>query len=168
MIVININEGCVSHGTRIVPGLSPTVDQQEPVVPTPQYRTNRCFDPRSLLLMFELPIGKQTTISTKFLDAGGNVTKPDGVPVWGSDNTDVVAITPATDGLSCLVKTLGPITPTPVTISMTADADRGTAVRAIIGTFQLTVTGGDAQTVVLDASAPEDQPPVVSASKKKH
>ncbi len=167
-VTIEIDDCQRSQHVHIVPGLSSTVDQREPVVPTPQYRTNRCFDPRSLLLMFELPIGKQTTISTKFLDAGGNVTKPDGVPVWGSDNTDVVAITPSTDGLSCLVKTLGPITLTPVTISMTADADRGTAVRAIIGTFQLTVTGGDAQTVVLDASPPEDQPPVVSASKKKH
>ena len=166
-ITIEVEE-CCCRPIRIVPGLSPTVDQREPVVPTPQYRTNKCFDPRSLLLMFELPIGKQTTITTKFLDAGGNVTMPDGKPVWSTDNTDVVALTPSSDGLSCLVKTLGPLTTTPVTVSMVADADRSTAVRAIIGTFQLTVSGGDAQTVTLDASAPEDQPPVVSASKKKH
>ena len=72
------------------------------------------------------------------------------------DNTDVLALTPAGDGMSCIVAAVGAIGTGIVTL--TADADMGGGVKPVIGTLEVSITAGEATNVVLTPSTPTEQP----------
>ena len=97
--------------------------------------------------MFELPGDKSVSLSVQFLDSRGNPAEVDGVPNWFIDNPNVATIAPAADGLSCLVTPAGPLGDAMVSIK--ADADLGEGVINLVGTFELTVTAGQATQVVI-------------------
>ncbi len=102
-----------------------------------------------------MTVSKQAVASVKFLDKKGNPAPVDGPPTWTTDNSDVLALTPAADGLSCLIVAVGQIGTGNVQVS--ADADLGAGVTPIIGTLACTITGGTATTVTIDVGAPTEQ-----------
>lgn len=110
----------------------------------------------------ELPVDKQITLGVIFKDRKKNViTNPklDGIPEWSTDNSDAVALQPSTDGLSCVVTPVGPLTDTPVFVTFTADADLGEGVKAKVGLFEIQkITAGDVDTVEITGGELEDQP----------
>ncbi len=107
-------------------------------------------------MAFTLTDSQQVPVSVAITDKKGNPAKVDGVPVWQVDNPNVLALTPAADGMSCLVAAVGPLGTAKV--SMTADADLGAGITEIIGVLDIEVTGGTATTVVLTPGTPTDQP----------
>jgi len=110
-------------------------------------------------MLTELPVTKQVTLRVVFKDKKGNPSRVDGVPAWSTDNTDVLALEPAADGLSCVVKPVGPLTETATTITLSADADMGAGLRPISGTFLIEkLTAGDAEIIELTAGPLTDQP----------
>ncbi len=109
-----------------------------------------------VIFMFQLGSSQQTRVSVQFRDRRGNEARIDGIPEWMTDNSDVLALEPAEDGRSCLVKAVGPLGVGRLTLS--ADGDVGTGTRPIIGTVEIEVTAGDATVVQLVPGVPEEQP----------
>jgi hypothetical protein len=96
------------------------------------------------------------TLGVAFVDKKGNPAKVDGVPQWLVDNPNVLALTPATDGMSCTVAAVGPLGT--ATVSLKADADLGIGVIDVVGAFEVEVTGGQATAVTITPGAPSEQP----------
>jgi hypothetical protein len=147
---------CCERSVRIVPILGKIVEQQSgsPVAKTPEHRGPRP-NKRNLLMSFQMSDSQQTTVAVKFVDKKGQPAPVDGIPEWSTDNTDVLALTPAADGLSCLVQAVGPLGTG--TLTLKADADVGDGVTPIVGTLEVVITGGQATTVTLEASEPVEQ-----------
>jgi hypothetical protein len=64
------------------------------------------------------------------LNSAGNPASVDGIPIWASSDSTVLAVTPNPDGMSAAVMTVGPGVGR---ISVTADADLGAGVTTING-----------------------------------
>ncbi len=108
--------------------------------------------------MFQMTDSQQTTLRVGGLaDKKGNpVTGTlQGAPQWSTDNTDVVALTPAADGQSCLVAAVGPLGQANVTLKLQADFGQGPV--PIVGTFAVTITGGSATQVTITADPPSEE-----------
>lgn len=145
---------CVHRPIRIVPFPGPVSEQLGPVVKTPQYQ-RPCR--KGLLIMgFSMSDSQLMNLKVKFVDKKNNPAPVDGVPEWSVDNSEMLALTPAADGLSCVVSAVGPLGAANVTVK--ADADLGSGVTAIIGTAEIQITGGTATTISIDADAPTEQP----------
>lgn len=69
-------------------------------------------------------------VALAITNSRGNPAQVDGVPVWASSDETVLAVTPADDGMSAMVDTVGPGT---ARISVTADADTGSGTKTITG-----------------------------------
>ncbi len=138
---------------RLVPILGPIREADQPV------KHSRCHSrparKRNLLMSFSMSDSQQVTVTIKAVDKKGNAASLDGVPEWSSDNSDVLALTPAADGLSCLVQAVGPLGTGSIT--MKADADLGAGTTEIIGTLEVNITGGQAVTVALEPGAASEQ-----------
>ncbi len=139
---------------RIVPRLGVVHEQSGPVLPTPQYKTSRTGG--MIMAGFALTDSQQVTLSVTFLDKKNNPAQVDGAPAWLVDNPNVLALTPATDGLSCLISAVGPLGSALVTL--TADVDLGAGVTNVVGTFAVDITAGTATTVAISAGTPTEQP----------
>lgn len=98
---------------------------------------------------------QQTPVSVKLVDRLGKPAQPDGVPEWLTDNSDVLILEPAADGLSCVVKAAGIVGSANVTVN--ADGRSGPDVFPIVGTLNFEVTQADAVSVQLEAGAAEEQ-----------
>jgi hypothetical protein len=96
---------------------------------------------------------QQVTLSVAFETAAGNKANVDGVPVWSSSNPDVVAVTPADDGLSATAVAVGPLGTAQVIVE--ADADLGAGARSITGTLDIEVRAAEAVAVAIAAGVPE-------------
>ena len=107
-------------------------------------------------MAFSMSDSQQVVLTIKALDKKNNPAPIDGPGEWSTDNTDVLALTPAADGLSCTVVAVGPLGVGKVTVK--ADADMGAGVVPIVGTIDVTITAGQATTVVVDAGTPTEQP----------
>lgn len=86
----------------------------------------------------------------------GNPARVDGVPTWESSDPTVVSVHPSEDGLSALVKAVGPVGAASVKIK--ADADLGEGVSTIEGSFNVAVEGGAAADFGLAFDSVEEQP----------
>lgn len=89
-------------------------------------------------------------------DSKGNLAQVDGPPVWATDNTDLVALSPAADGMSCRVRAIGVVGS--ANVQATADADIGPGVDNIIGVGQVNIGPGKAKVMELAGDAPTEQP----------
>jgi len=98
---------------------------------------------------------QQFTASITITDRKGRPAPVDGVPTWAAENPTVVTLTPAADGMSCLVAAQGVGTSA---YNVNADADLGSGVVPIIGSSSVTVTPGVATLVTLTEGAVEEQP----------
>lgn len=139
---------------RVVFVLGQIVEQSGPVAKTHQYHSPRPSK-RYLVMGIEITDSQQVVFSAEFLDKKGQPAQVQS-PVWSTDNTDVLALTPAPDGLSCLVQAVSPIGTGIVTLK--ADADLGDGETAILGTAKVVVKSGAAVTVELKPGTPEEQP----------
>jgi len=149
---------CDGSAARVVFRLGPIVEQPGgPVAKTPQYHgPKHRFRKRNLIMAATISASQQVKVTVEFRDKKGNPAKVDGKPEWLTDNTDVLALTPGGDGLSCVVAAAGPIGVGIVTLK--ADADLGSGVVEVVGTLEVNVTAGPATVVTLTAETPEEQP----------
>lgn len=139
---------------RMIPVLGPFINAG-PVVRTPQFHTFPLVG--ETLVAFPLPIEKKTTLSVAFQDNKGNPAKVDGVPTWLIDNSEIGAITPAADGMTCGLASVGPLGSGKV--SMQADVDLGPGFKPLVGLFEFEVTAGEATMVTITPGPLEDQTP---------
>jgi hypothetical protein len=121
-----------------------------------------------------LKIGQFLVLIPKYQDKAGNPATPDGVPVWGSDNSDVLKLTVGTlgdvndpksfvedaNGLHCKVSPVGPLTrfDAPVMVTVAADADLGDGVQLILGTAEIDVVAGNIARIELETTKAVDEP----------
>lgn len=140
---------------RVVFKLSKIVEQAGPVSPTIQQK-RRAFDRRYLVMSFTLNDNQQVNAKVAFVDKKGNPANVDGAPQWMVDNPNLLSITPAADGMSCLIAAVGPLGSGNVTVKV--DADLGAGTTEIIGMAQVDVVGGAANTVTINFDQPTDQP----------
>lgn len=89
------------------------------------------------------------------VDAKGNPALVDGMPTWASSNPLVLTVEPAADGLSAMVKAVGPVGTGQVSVQ--GDADLGEGQKLIIGTLDVEVTPGDAVTFIVQTGAVSEQ-----------
>lgn len=109
-------------------------------------------------MAFDLPADKLVSVTIELKDKKGNPAQVDDTPVWSTDNTQVLALEPAADGMSCKVTAVGVLTASPVMVQVTADADLGDGVKPVIGTLEVNVVAGDAALISLTPGALQDQP----------
>lgn len=104
-------------------------------------------------MAFSMTDSQKSTLSVKFEDKKGNPAPvdPGTTPTWSTDNTDVLQLTPSADGLSCDVAAVGPLGVGTVTLKASAGGSD------IIGTVQITITGGAATQVEIDNTPPVEQ-----------
>ena len=96
-------------------------------------------------MAFEMTNTQQVELKIEPKNRLGKPAQLDGAPAWATDNSDVIALTPAADGLSCVVAAAGVVGT--ATVQVTADADLSDGVRPIIGTIEVNITAGEAQTI---------------------
>lgn len=141
---------------KIVPRLGPFREVSGTVAKTPQFLFARKPKQKETIVAFTLTDSQEVVYTVDFKTKKGNPAKVDGVPEWSTDNTELLALTPAADGLSCKVSAVGPLGK--ATVTMKADADLGAGVVDIFGTAEVEVGPGTATNVTLTAGAPSEQP----------
>ncbi len=107
------------------------------------------------ITMLTMTDSQQANVKLVILDSKQKPAQVDGVPVWTTSDATVAAVTPAADGMSALVVAGNG---GPALITVTCDADLGPGVTPIIGTLDVTITGGAATIIQLQADAPVEQP----------
>ena len=101
--------------------------------------------------MLVLTVDQNVSLSVQPHDASGNVAAVDGVPTWSVSDPTVLNITPAEDGLSAVVGTVGGIGSSQVNV--TVDVKLGEEVKMLTGILDIEVRAGEA--VSLDITAGE-------------
>lgn len=98
-------------------------------------------------------------VALTITNAKGGAATVDGVPVWASSDSTVLAVVASEDGMSASVNTVAPGV---ARITVSADADLGEGVTEITGVSEdVTVTAGTANqatTLVLSLGEPIDKP----------
>lgn len=108
-------------------------------------------------MAFSLTATQQCDLTIAVTDAKGNPAPVDGPPQWFVDNPAVLALTPAADGMGCLVAAVGPLGT--ALVSVKADADLGAGVVELVGTLEVEVTAGQAALMAIVPGVPTEQPP---------
>lgn len=85
------------------------------------------------------------------VDKKGNTVVLSSPLNWSTDNTDVLALTPSADGLSCLISAIGPIGVATVTAKATSDSGD------ITGTVQISVIPSAPTAVKIVLDTPVEQ-----------
>lgn len=96
---------------------------------------------------------EKVSVSISPVDAAGNPGKIDGVPVWSSSNETVLTVTPADDGLSAVLTTVGPLGNAQVEVN--ADADLGEGVKNVSGLIDVEVVAGETVALNPNVGTPE-------------
>lgn len=130
------------------------VEEAGPVEPTLNHESSI---KGKVIFMITIKSSQKVTIRVAaFKDSKGNPAKVDGPPQWFTDNTDVLALHPAEDGMSCKVSAVGPLTDE-ATVTMRADSAEGPELDYIMGSMKIGVVAGRARTVELAADEPVEQ-----------
>lgn len=100
---------------------------------------------------------QQVPLSVAFYTATGNPVSVVGTPTWAVDDTNVVDLVVASDGLSALVvsKAVG-------NCFVTVQANTGT--KTISGTIGVSVVAAEAETVVITAGAVVPKPVIITVN----
>lgn len=106
---------------------------------------------RKVIKMF-LKDDQSLPVSVEFVDAKGNAAKVDGAPVWAVSDEALATLDVAADGLSAVVKPVGPLGS--FKLQVKADADLGEGVKEILGELDIEVIGGEAVAVNIKAGEP--------------
>ena len=143
---------CLLGHMRMIPIVGPSWALPAAPAPTPEYKKWPITG--ETIMAYQLQASHQTTLSVVFTDSRGNPATVDGIPKWSVDNPNVLALKPAPDGGSCVIKPVGPLGT--ARVSMLADADLSGEVVVLAGVFDVEVTAGQAVTVEITAG--EAQP----------
>lgn len=98
---------------------------------------------------------QQCDLEVAFADKKGAPAVVDGAPVWSSSDENVAKVTASADGMKATIVSNAPGS---AQISVTADADLGTGVTALVGTLDLVVVPGAAVVANLTTGTPTEQP----------
>jgi len=111
-------------------------------------------------MAFTMTDSQQVDVTIAPKDKRGNPAALDGVPEWSTDNSDVLALSPSADGMTCTISAVGPLTApgSPALVTVKGDADVGAGVVPIIGTLEVEITGGAATTIAITPGTPAEQP----------
>ncbi len=139
---------------RLVPHIGPVRDTKPPVAKTPQYRKFPLYGVP--IMAVTMDTDQQFPVTIQIVDRKGKPAATDGVPVWLSDNTDVLALAPSADGLTCDVMAVG--IPGTAKVQVTADADLGSGVEALVGVLDVSVTPAPAVAITMTPGTVVDQP----------
>jgi hypothetical protein len=145
-----------SFSVLVVPLLGPDEEIQgelPPALPDPRFPVKG-----EVLVMATMTNTQRKRVHFKVKNRRGGPAKFDGTPEWFSDNSDVLRLEPAADGMSCYVYAVGPLTDAPVNVTMRADADLGAGVRPILGTIAFDITAGEATVIELQDDPAEEEP----------
>lgn len=94
---------------------------------------------------------QKVNLSIKPLDAVGNPAALFGAPVWASSDPAILTVTPAADGMSCMVTTVGPLGTAQVTVACVASADGKDKLN---GVLDIQVVSSEATSVSISNDAP--------------
>jgi hypothetical protein len=145
-----------SFSVLVVPVLGPDEEIQGELPPA---RPDARFPVKGeVLVMATMTNTQRKRVHFKVKNRRGGPARFDGVPEWFTDNSDVLRLEPAADGMSCYVYAVGPLTDTPVNVTMRADADLGAGVRPILGTIAFEITAGEAALIELQDDPAEEEP----------
>lgn len=144
-------------GVRVIWVLGPAQEQQAPVAKTPQYLARGCHSHLETDLMDTMTTTQFKNYRVKPVDRLGHPTAVEN-PQWLTDNSDVLALEPAADGLSCKVSAVGiPTGGTPVKVMWSADGKQGDEVLLLTATAEIEVTPADAVSVEMTSDPAEEQ-----------
>lgn len=103
---------------------------------------------RGLKMAYSMADDATVGFVIRAVDAKGNPASLDGVPEWAVSDDDLLAVTPAADGLSASVSAVGPLGTAQVQV--TADARMGPEVLEITGSLDITIVAGEAVMISLE------------------
>lgn len=103
----------------------------------------------------QMMAGQTFEATVEFKDNFGNAAEVDDAPVWASSDPAVLEVTASADGMSVVVKSLGPAAPA-AQVTVSADADLGDGTETIVGTLDVVVVGGEATVVTIVPGIPHD------------
>jgi hypothetical protein len=87
----------------------------------------------------------------EFFDAHGNAAVVDGAPVWASTG-GLLTVTPDADGMGVTIQPIGPLGPGQLNVS--ADADLGAGIVALVGIEDFVIVAGTAVVAVIRLDTP--------------
>lgn len=151
---ICIEAGKCQPSGRIVPIVGPFTESRGVVQKTPQFRKFPLYGVP--IMATKMNSIQEFTYAIEVLDGKNRPAPVDGPPTWLTDNTDVLALTPAADGMSCKVTAVG-IAGT-AKVQVTADADLGAGVETLAGIDDVEVTAAPAKTIKMTPGPITDQP----------
>lgn len=96
-----------------------------------------------------LKVSDSLPLSIEIKDKFGNMAKVDGAPAWAVTDASLATVEVAADGLSAVLKPVGAVGSFKVQVS--ADADLGEGVKAILGELDIELLSGEAVAVALVA-----------------
>lgn len=102
--------------------------------------------------MLVLPVDHKVPASIQPVDAKGNPAAVEGAPVWSSSADTIVTVTAASDGMSAEIVPVGPLGTAQINVS--ADADLGSGVKAIVGVLDVQTAAGEAVSLQILTGAP--------------
>lgn len=97
--------------------------------------------------MQDLKVTENRKALLTITDKKGNPAKVDGAPVWESSAPELLVIEPMEDGLTAVLKPVGPLGN--VSVQVKADADLGEGVKPVTGQMDLNLVAGDAEILSL-------------------
>ena len=92
----------------------------------------------------------------KYQTAAGNPAKVDGVPVWASSDESAISVTPAADGFSARIDSVGGLGKFQVTVK--ADADMGEGVKELTSVLDIEVIASEAAQGAFEVAVYDNEP----------
>lgn len=105
--------------------------------------------------MYNLTNTQQANVPLKISNSRGGPASVDGTPEWANSDDTLATLEVAADGMSAVLKAVGPIGVGRVTV--TADADLGAGTSPIVGVLDFEVLAGAAVVIELVPDAPTEQ-----------
>lgn len=106
--------------------------------------------------MTQLRYYQNVDLAPQFLDDNDKPAPVEDIQ-WGTDNSDLVTLTPSADGKTCNVRAVGPLGNCRVT--MKCDAKIGDGVKELIGWVDFEIAPGEATRVVMNVGEPQNNTP---------
>lgn len=106
-------------------------------------------------MAFTLTDTQQVNCTIKVFDKKNNPARITDTPTWLVDNPNVLVLSPSADGLSCLVKAVGPLGTGKVSVNVTIHS--GGTDTSVAGVLDVEVVSSAPTTVSIDPGTPSEQ-----------
>lgn len=110
---------------------------------------------RRKVTKMNLKITQKLPLSIEIKDKFGNPAQVDGAPKWSVTAPELADLEVAEDGMSAKLAPKGTIGS--LTVQVSADADLGEGVKAIIGELPVNLLPGEASVIAISAGEPVDE-----------